>query len=195
MLHPSRPVLVTAPSATPISVAEAKAHCRVEDDEEDSLFAALIATATGHLDGPAGILGKCLMSQTWRVDFQSFPRGRILRLPLEPVISATLAYVDTAGTSQSWAASGHWDKVTDDLGVAIVLKADASWPSTADVVAAVSVTAVCGYGEAAADVPPPIRHALLLAVADLYRSRETTHDPAGISSIKRFLMPQGKVRI
>ena len=61
------PTLITPPVAMPVTLAEAKAHCRVDVAEDDALISGLIAGAVGHLDGWTGVLGRCIMPQTWAV--------------------------------------------------------------------------------------------------------------------------------
>ena len=61
-----RPVLVTPPAETPVSRTEAKAHLRVDGTGDDDLIDGLIDAAVAHLDGYTGILGRCMVTQTWR---------------------------------------------------------------------------------------------------------------------------------
>lgn len=161
------PVRVTAPATLPVTLAEAKAHLRVEHGDEDVLIQAFIAAATERLDGWAGVLGRCLMLQTWRQDFDGF--APMLRLPLHPVAAVSqVAYVDTASANQI-AASSLYDLLRDDAGDYVALKPGQSWPATGVVNVPVSITFTAG--EAAA--PAPIRAAILLMVGDLYANRET----------------------
>jgi len=60
------PVLVTPPAQPVITLAEAKAHLRVDIDAEDSLIEGMVAAATAHLDGWRGVLGRAIMPQAWR---------------------------------------------------------------------------------------------------------------------------------
>jgi uncharacterized phiE125 gp8 family phage protein len=48
---------------------EAKAHCRIDHDEEDALIDLYIAAAVAHLDGWKGVLGRCIMTQEWRQEY------------------------------------------------------------------------------------------------------------------------------
>ena len=54
------PVRTVAPTSTPVSLDEAKIHCRVDHTDEDDLITGLIAAATENLDGCGGILGRAL---------------------------------------------------------------------------------------------------------------------------------------
>ena len=87
------PVLVTPPAMLPVSLEDAKAHLRVAmygtdgtmlDGDDDTLIEAYIKAAVSHLDGWTGILGRCLVEQTWSMDFDGFCSE--LKLPLGPVI-------------------------------------------------------------------------------------------------------------
>ncbi|GGA54196.1 head-tail connector protein [Pelagibacterium lentulum] len=62
--------LVAGPVDEPISLAQAKAHLRIEDDAEDGLIESLIAAARTHLEA---ITGSALLRQTWRVVLDAWP--------------------------------------------------------------------------------------------------------------------------
>lgn len=81
----NRPVLVTPPAVLPVSLDEAKAHLRIDHNDDDALITGLIGAAVAHLDGWTGVLGRCLVEQTWRQDFERL--ASCLSLPLGPVIS------------------------------------------------------------------------------------------------------------
>lgn len=92
-----KPVLTDVPALRPVSLAEAKAHLRVDFSDDDTLISALIDAATAHIDGYTGILARALVTQTWRQDFCDWPGDRVLRLPLAPVASVeSVKYFDAA---------------------------------------------------------------------------------------------------
>lgn len=64
------PYLITAPTAQPVTLNEMKAHLRVVHDDDDGDIEERIASATAHLDGWGGVLGRCLMPQTWAIDVE-----------------------------------------------------------------------------------------------------------------------------
>ena len=160
-----KPVRTVAPSGLPVTLAEAKAQCRVDHDTEDALLNGLIAAAVAHVDGYTGVLGRALLTQTWRIDADE--PGDIA-IPLEPVQSVSVQWVDKAGAVQSFT---QFDLVRGHGHPYIQLKDTAVWPDTKTQPDAFRVTAVVGYG-AAADVPQPIKQAILLMVAHLYANRE-----------------------
>lgn len=180
------PVRTAAPAITPISLVEAKAHLRVDHNDDDTLITALIAAAVDHLDGWTGILGRCLVEQEWRQDFDAF--ARILCLPLGPVISVTtVTWRNTAG--QVSTVDGIWYSLQIDSGgrYFVRFRDDYSFPSDLYERGAVSVTYKAGYatvpevpadGETSAipaqsTVPPALKVALLLLVGNWYANRET----------------------
>jgi len=164
-----RPTLVTAPAEAPVSLAEAKAWVRVDGDDEDTLIGALIAAATAYLDGWSGVLGRCIVTQTWRQTFDDF--APVMRLPLPAASVTSVTYVDTAGTTRTVAAEVYALR-EDALGSFLEESPDADWPSADDRAEAVAVTFVAGYG-AAADVPAAIKLAMREMIAHWYANRET----------------------
>lgn len=60
--------LVTPPTADLASLADMKAYLRVDHDDEDALIGDLTAAAVAYLDGWGGVLGRCIMPQTWAFD-------------------------------------------------------------------------------------------------------------------------------
>lgn len=153
-----RPVLVTAPASTPVSLSEAKANLDVGFTDKDTQITALIAAATAHLDGWAGILGRCIITQTWRQDFDRF--NRCLRLPLFPVASiASVKYDDESDVEQT-VSSGNYALLTDDLGSYVKFLDTYAFPAIHSERPAVRVTYVAG--EAAA--PDAIKQAMLLLI-------------------------------
>ena len=163
------PVRTVAPASEPVELEEAKLHCRVDHDEDDTLIASLISAATAHLDGWTGILGRCLITQTWRQDFGCFA-GK-LRLRLHPVAAITgVTYYD-ADNAQQTLATSVYELLTDEAGDYVALKADQDWPGTYSRAAAVSVTFVAGE----ATVPAAIKAAALLLIGHWYANREAVN--------------------
>ena len=164
--------LVTAPTVEPITLQEAKDHLRVDGATDDALISALIQAARQHIDGRDGWLGRALMTQTWDYTLDEFPDTDYIPLPLAPVQSITsITYTDTNGASQTFSSANY--ALGADLAwqPRVNLGYGLSWASTRGVPDAVKVRFVAGYANAA-DVPGPIKAALLLTVGELYEQRE-----------------------
>ena len=162
-----RPVLVTPPAIKPVTLTEAKAWLDIGYTDKDTVITGLIGTATAHLDGWTGILGRCLCEQTWRQDFNDF--RSCLRLPLFPVISITsVKYTDTDGVEQPIASENYTLK-NDDLGAYVEFTSSYSFPSLNSESAAVRVAYLAGYADIAgtpktSSVPDDIKNAIALLV-------------------------------
>ena len=66
-------VLVTAPAAEPLTLAEAKLHLRVDDTADDALIGALITAARQHAEHDTR---RALVTQTWKLALDASPRQR-----------------------------------------------------------------------------------------------------------------------
>jgi len=191
MLAPS---LITPPTETPVDIDEAKAHLRVEYSDEDVLITSLIEAATAHLDGWTGILGRALITQTWRQDFCAWPGDSKLRLPLGPILpAATMAvkYRDASNVEQT-VSTGDYALLSDARGPYLRLGDSFSRPALRDDREdRISVTFEAGYG-APATVPAAIRSAILLIVGDLYKNRDAG-EPKPNAAVDMLLTPYRRV--
>lgn len=155
-----RPVQTVAPADTPISLTEVKAHLDVTYTDKDTLITGLLNSAVSYLDGWSGILGRCLVTQTWRQDYDDF--RSCMRLPLFPVTSVTsVKYFDTSSAEQTIDPSNYTLR-HNDRGAYVEFKSTYSFPALNVEKAAVNVIYVCG--SAAADVPQAIKNAMLLLI-------------------------------
>jgi len=178
MYSPYSPVLITPPTDAPVSLAEVKRQCRAEDfTDDDALLESLIPVAVSHLDGWTGIMGRCLINQTWALTFDGFVADR-LRLPFDVRSITTINYVNAAGTSAELSSAVYVLR-RDHLGPYVDLKLNQSWPSTDASAESVTVTFVAGFGSEASNVPANIRAACLLIVSVLYDARGDSEKAAG----------------
>lgn len=158
-------IRVTAPSETPVSLAEIKAHAVVDHDDDDVLLTSYLAAAVATIDGPGGI-GWCCCTQTWRLTLDGFPRSIVL--PLAPVANdaaISITYVDADGEIQTL-ASDHFR-----LSGGVVDPAFGEcFPTPRRIRGAVTIEFAAGV--AAADVAEDLRLAVKMIVADWYANRE-----------------------
>lgn len=167
-----RLTLVTAPAVEPVYLLEAKAHLRVTEDDEDALIGQLITVAREALDGRDGLLGRALIQQTWKLTLPKFSRA--IEIPLPPLISVdAISYIDSDGDAQTIDLQTVTVEGIGDAASAILRPASGtSWPSTYDHPEAVAITFTAGYGATAADIPAPVKQALLLDIAHMFENRE-----------------------
>ena len=158
--------LVTAPSAEPVSLIEAKAHLRVDIADDDTLITALIVAARKWCDE---YTGRQFVTATWDWFLDGFCQSFVV--PIPPLQSVTsIKYLDTAGVEQTLDAGTYRVDAVSEPG-RIALDYGKTWPSTYPVINAVTVRFVAGYGAAGA-VPEPIKQAMLILIGELYEQRE-----------------------
>lgn len=165
----SRLTLVTPPQTPALSLEAAKAHLNLQGiDDHDGVVAAAIADAIADVEGPNGI-GVCLITQTWRLSLDAWPRE--IRLPLGPVQSVeAITYLDPAGAEQTLAA----DQYAYDLDrrpPRIRPAEGVCWPALKAAPGVVKVRFKAGFGDGEADVPGNLRGALKLIVGHRFEHR------------------------
>ena len=162
-------VRVTAPSASPISLAEAKAQMRVEGNDDDTIIQRLIDAAVAFVD-VQGALGFAMITQTWGQWVGPNP-GTVM-LSLGPVQSVSaIKYYDINGTLQT-ATLADFNVFGTPNRITISPKTGYAWPVTQTRDDAIKIEYVIGYGATSASVPQTVRHALMMLVAHWYENRE-----------------------
>ncbi|RTL71915.1 MAG: hypothetical protein EKK41_07510 [Hyphomicrobiales bacterium] len=162
-------ILTSGPDVEPVSLAEAKAHLRVDQSAEDTLIASLIVTSRLHIEAA---LGLALITQGWTWLLDAWPDLSELRLPMRPVRSiASIRVCDVAGIPVVLDPDSYR---LDGAGAParIIRQRGAVWPSPGIDGNGIEVNFVAGFGDTPADVPQPIRHAVLLLTAHWYDHRE-----------------------
>lgn len=189
---------LTPPEVEPVSLAEAKAHLRVDGDDENALISGCIATARQTFEQETR---RSFLSQQW-VAYITGCVGRIasIELPRSRVLegegnAAVVEYRKTDGTWATLATPGDWylQAVREPALLWITASpSDIDSPRSPDD-AVWRVTYWSGYGVEPTSVPGPIRHAIMLMTAHLFERREIVISGATITevpvSIDRLLNP------
>jgi len=164
------PLIVTrtaAPATDPITLAEGKAHLRVDIPDENDLITALITAAT---ESAESFTRRQFVTATFKTFRDFFPACPIL-LPRPPLQSVTaIRYLDETNTQQTVATSVYVVDTDSEPG-RIYLDDGQVWPTTLAQIKAVEIEYVAGYGAAAA-VPQAIRAAIKLKLGHLHEHRE-----------------------
>jgi len=161
-------VLTSAPVVEPVTLSEAKAHLRVDGAAEDTLIGSLILTSRLHIETA---LGLALITQGWRLSLDAWPEGRELELPLRPLQAVREVRVFSADNMSSLVPAETY--LVDLAGVPPrLVRRGAMWIAPGRPAGGIEIDFTAGYGDAASDVPAPLRQALLMLVAHWYEHRE-----------------------
>jgi uncharacterized phiE125 gp8 family phage protein len=193
MPQPFALTLVTPPATDPVTLAQAKARCRVTTDDEDADLTALIAEATAAAEAECG---RQFSPATYTLALDEFPRlddGRAdcIRLPRPPCSAVTwVKYFDAAGAEQTMSAVDYYTAVAGEPARIVPVN---GWPATqANRPEAVTVRFVAGF----ATIPAAVRSAILEIVAHRWKNRGD-EAKAGIPAVARRMLDSlefGEVR-
>jgi uncharacterized phiE125 gp8 family phage protein len=162
---------ITDAAVEPVTLAEAKAHLRVDAADEDAYITALITVARTAAEER---MQRTLMNTSWRLMLDFFPDA--IRLPMPRIVAvSSVQYVDPDGALQTLDPSGYSVDSASEPGW-IVPAWGLDWPDARGQVNAVSVLYTAGYGAYPALVPAPIRQWILLAIGEMYAARERSAD-------------------
>jgi uncharacterized phiE125 gp8 family phage protein len=171
-----------------VSLAEAKAQCRVLHDSDDTLLSRLISAAREQVEKDAGL---AIAERTYRQTIDQFPCDDFIELKRRPVQSVeSVKYQDGDDAEQTFSTSAY---SLDTGRAAVLLDYDASWPATRAGRNAVTVEFTAGYADADS-VPELANHAILMLLAHWYAVPEaevlgvSTEIKQGYERIIRLLM-------
>jgi len=165
-------VTVVAPTIQVVSVADVKAHARIDISDDDHQVQRKIAEATALVEDYCGL---ALLTQTLDWTFDEFPCSEeseppYIALPRSPVSSVTsLTTTDEYGNSTVMSSSNYYVDTASHPG-RLCLSSFAWWPTYVRRYAGISIRFVAGW-TSATDVPAPIVEAVLHVVAWSYGFR------------------------
>jgi uncharacterized phiE125 gp8 family phage protein len=170
-------LLLTAPAVEPLSLAEAKAFLRVETADDDAVVTALIAGARIHIEAQTR---RALITESWRLAFDCWPADGRLSVGPAPLQTLTAARVfDMNNVAQAVDTAAF----VPDKGASALIFAPWALPAPGRAQAGIALDVTVGYGDAASDVPEPLRQAMRILVAHWYENRGLVTTGANYSAL------------
>lgn len=172
---------LTQPPVEPVSLAEAKAHIRVDSEADDALIQGLIGTAREWVENH---LDRTLIRTQWQMRLDYFPHAITLPrppfTPEEPLQAVAITYTDAMGSVVALPSSQY--RVLGDRTPAVVMPPySGSWPSARYDSDSITVSWWAGYGPDQNAIPKSIKHAMLMLIGFWYENRMTLAVGAGIT--------------
>ncbi len=188
--YPLSVVVTTEPTSEPVTLAEAKAHCRATDlTDDDTYISALIKTARETAEKSTQ---RRLMTTILAARYENWPgayNATEFWLPGPPLASVqSVAYIDADGNMQTWGSSNY---IVDIYSAPGRLKAanGVSYPGLGPgQFNPITIAYTAGYASAGA-VPQSIKEGIMLLVGLWYGARED----AGTVQLKPI--PMGAQRL
>lgn len=158
--------LLAAPASEPVTLADLKAHLRIDGDHEDTVLTTLGVVARATVER---LSGRALIAQTWRWTFDRLPTGGCVVLPIAPVIAVPSVRVAAADGTMVTVPGA--DMVLDLVGEPARLAFKGVPPHPGVPIAGIEVEILAGYGPDADAVPAQLVHAVRLLTAHWYAMR------------------------
>lgn len=183
----------TGPAVEPVTVAEAKAHLRVDTSDDDTYIGTLITAAREWCEQ---YLDRTLINTQWVMRFDKFPDSGIepVELPRPPMVASgtatavTVTFTQEAGPTSTYSTAEYRvDRLATPGSILPIY--GSTWTPHRQDDNAISVTWWAGYGAGGSSVPAAIRHAILMIVGILYEKRAAAESgslnevPFGVKSL------------
>jgi uncharacterized phiE125 gp8 family phage protein len=162
-------VLKTAPAVEPVSLTEAKAHLRVDYDDDDvALITPMIKAARMYCEN---FQNRAYVTQTWTMYLPWF--HKVIKIPkgsLQTVNS--VKYKNSDGTEVTLTENVNYIYSKTGIEGILTTPYGVTWPAfTQYPLDAVTIEFTCGYGLAVA-VPETIKQAILMLVKYWYDQKD-----------------------
>ncbi len=182
--------LLAPPLVEPVSLAEVKAHLRIDHLDEDNLISGYMRAATVTMER---WLRRALISQDWHLVLDEWPAGP-LRLPKPPLITVnavTLTQLD--GTEDNLDPQIYRVESRAEPGF-LIPAGRSSLPRPGQRSGGIGISFTAGYGTDGTFVPEPIRQALMMMVGTYYENRSQSENPVS-GAIRGLLSPYRMVQL
>jgi uncharacterized phiE125 gp8 family phage protein len=161
-------LLVTPPAVEPVSLAEAKAQCRIDPDFtlDDAYVSGLVTAAREAAEVQCE---RSFIATTWRYFLDCFPC--VIRLPRPAIAVQSVQYLSQVDGSVLTLDPAEYQVSQADDPTTIRPAYRKYWPQTRWVAEAVRVNFTAGYGATTASVPEGIKQAIKIIVEHWYEHR------------------------
>lgn len=157
--------VITPPAAEPVTLSELKAQTRYDSDDtsQDTILTTKLIAARSWIEGYLGI---AMIHQTIELRYPCFTRSGIMPLEVTPIAGSLvvkyIAHGDTSLTTMDGAdyeLEDYSSPPTVHIYTIPELNLTKAMP--------VRMTYQAGYGDSAADVPAPLREAILILASTM----------------------------
>jgi uncharacterized phiE125 gp8 family phage protein len=166
-----------------ISLADAKEHCRIDDDAGDDYVTDLITRARAHCENWCGT---ALLPQSWIAYYDMsdcFIDKPLLRLPHLKIMSITeVNSYDSENAETTYSSSNYFLS-----GDRLILNSNSSFPTDVRDYDSMAIEFISGYGTVEVDeeeeetivesVPSPVKQAMLKLMLHWHENRGAIYDP------------------
>jgi uncharacterized phiE125 gp8 family phage protein len=164
--------LIVPPIEEPVTKEEAKNHCRVETDDDDTLIESLITAAREYCEG---FQGRAYCPQIYEFWLDSWPKVGQIKIPRPPLISVeSIIYYDVDDMPHDFDVDEYFVDIKNEPGW-VVLNYGSVWPTeTLRPANGVCITFMAGYesDDYGTAVPQKVKQAILLLIGHWYENRE-----------------------
>jgi uncharacterized phiE125 gp8 family phage protein len=183
-----RPVLIQPPALEPVPLADAKLYLRLDGPDEDELVAALVTAARLLVEAASG---RMLIRQVWRLFLDRAPAPGRLLLPLGPALEIVEIRRIGADAGLTLLDPDDWPLIPGAEPPALMVP-------PLQLTGTLSLDIAFGFGPAPADVPAPLRQAILRMVARWFEQRgdRIESEPASLpADVMALIQPFRRARL
>ena len=172
------------PAAEAVTLVEAKAHLRVDGNDEDALISQLITVAREHIERETGLV---LIAGPFRLCLDHWPDDGVIRIGCGPVREVTgVTVYDGEGSPSAVSLADHL--LDGEARPARLWLREPLAPGR--MLNGVEIDFTGGFGSRGADVPDTLKRAMLLHIASMFAVRG-----AGLVAAQGAAMPAGYERL
>lgn len=177
----------TDPAADPLTSALVEEKLSFQSGFDSNIVTSLIKEAAYQVEEDTRL---SLITQTWTLKLDRFPKREDIYLPMGPVQSVTsVKYINTSGAEITLVADTDYRVSVNSKAKMNRVIPISGWPvDVADVddyTDAVEVVYVTGYGNAASDVPEWAKGAMYLNIVMEYNNGQLDTTPAYNRKIRK----------